>query len=228
LTLTVSASVDGEPSSASLAFEILAPTGVSLTSKTQSVNIDTDGDGDPALIFSDPQIKGLGIAFQGMLTASSDGEIAYLQLIRPYRSHTTVSGTVKTIDSKQNDWLDDSKQAQASTQAGVFQFLPTPATAGTRTTLLGDDAPSNPLGTSDTKSVAQDSFKLYMMYRPSLPNAIWVTLAQLLWSWEGVAQKGATGSWALVSSSHSIDPTGSVSAELPMWSVHFQAHRGQW
>jgi hypothetical protein len=85
------------------------------------------------------------------------------------------------------------------------------------TTTIAYDAPAVPLISNDYSTVTTDqSFDTYYLYKPNLPNSIWVTLNRVEWNWDGTA--GNEPPWELTS----YDPPGYESflaLELPVWTA---------
>ena len=87
--------------------------------------------------------------------------------------------------------------------------FPFPFSTGT----MAFDAPAQPFGGSDTQVDATDSYTIWLIFKPSNANSIWVPLKQLSWSWAGVASRTV-----LFSSSHSSNQTGADTTTHPTWS----------
>jgi hypothetical protein len=81
------------------------------------------------------------------------------------------------------------------------------------------DSPRSSLDNVMKRVSRTDDFQLYLMYKPSSENSIWVTLCKLNWFWGGTASKNPEGIWFLVdgSDSYSPNPTGFDDTELPQW-----------
>ena len=68
---------------------------------------------------------------------------------------------------------------------------------------------------------AKDLFKLYFMYMPQVPDAIWVPVGLLSWDWYGTAKTTDGGvTWTLESGGHELgdNPSGGDTTEFPEWS----------
>jgi hypothetical protein len=137
------------------------------------------------------------------------GDIAFTQLVSTVSSKTIDAGAVKTANTNGAYVLDDAADIQYAGSVSITG-------GGGETTLSKPDSPTAGLGGSRYWSI-QDSFKTYLMYRPT--NGIWVTLQMLPWS-ESVTVTKTAGVWTIGGSppaSGGTGPSGNNSSELPLW-----------
>jgi hypothetical protein len=217
-SVQVTADVDGAPQSTSVTYNVLAPTGVSMTSVTGTVAASNPGFPTSGLELHYGTNVKPGI--QWTLTATAPpgggGEIAGTQTANPPHTRTTNAGVVESRKTGGNFLLDNS-----------LPYAPSvPIAAGASATWTSDDTPGIPL-TSNLRSVTGTfQGRLYFMYRPSGTDSIWVTLARLDWGWAGtttrVGAPASTGNrWTPPTAvSDTPNPSGSASTELPTWTAN--------
>jgi hypothetical protein len=241
--LFVTALVQNRWLGALLRFAVVGPTQVAITSVTSIVKLGMDMEPAPphvlSIVFGNADIPQYGISIRGTFmppdsTPPDMGQCGFLQLIKSYRSNTHWNGDVRIIDSHDEHWLDD-VPGGGMTVIGpqkiepLFMGDPEFVNIGQAMVLDRFDAPSSPLRSEHMLSVAWDSFKTYLMYRPDRPNAIWVTLGLLEWRWGGVAERIKDQPWTLVKTpdDHAIDPKGTLTSELPEWTDWFTRHSAE-
>ena len=76
------------------------------------------------------------------------------------------------------------------------------------------DAPGEPFDPGDIQITANDSFTIYVIFKPSSANSVWVPIRKLSWSWAGDGLFSRT----LNSSSHSASQGSSDATDHPQWS----------
>lgn len=87
-----------------------------------------------------------------------------------------------------------------------------------------EDSPSNRLDEGELKSTANDTFKMYYMYKPTGLNvpAIWVPLKVISWDWSGEAVPQGK-EWVLNSSPTSRNATQATdTTDFPQWNLLIQ------
>ncbi len=84
--------------------------------------------------------------------------------------------------------------------------------------LSAPDSPYSQLSDDDHLITRTDSFKTYLMYKPT-GDSIWVSLSVISWGWTGTATKDADGKWT-GSGSTTGDGNGIATTELPVWNDH--------
>jgi hypothetical protein len=78
------------------------------------------------------------------------------------------------------------------------------------------DSPSQPFALDDLQVTVSDSFSMYLIFKSSLPDSIWVPLKKINWSWGGDALQSGT----LTSSSHSGNQVGTDATDPPTWTAN--------
>ena len=149
--------------------------------------------GDLQLSFGVPST--LGIAFSKTITVPSgfSGSTEWLQVATPLRRRQLNSGS----------W-------ERWTGSGLDTTYPY------STDPLTSDSPSEHLTSSFLQDTADDSFEMWLMFKPSGTGAIWVPLRKTSWSWSGSASRSGTV-WTLNSSNHSTNPSDVDSTTPPSW-----------
>ena len=74
--------------------------------------------------------------------------------------------------------------------------------------------------TSTKRVQTNQQFTAYLMFKPSTPNSIWVTLRLVNWNWRAVAVLGSDGIWTLENSNNTgylQSPVSISSSGLPLW-----------
>ena len=142
------------------------------------------------------------------------GQIAFLQLVNVYRTRTLkdLSNTVEVWTSNGQYYLD--------TIGSTPLYGDDATTIGGGATQVHSktDTPGSPLSTIYQRRSAADEFQLYLMYRPSGVDSIWVTLRRLDWFWSGAAVRDGNDEWIMESGQASSQNPGSVnSVALPLW-----------
>lgn len=75
-------------------------------------------------------------------------------------------------------------------------------------------------------AAVNDRFRVYLLYKPNLPNAIWVALQRIEWSWTASASKDAGGNWSVgEGAAYSPVPSGTgtrvvAASEFPIWTAN--------
>ena len=154
-----------------------------------------------------------GIKWTGKATtpAVGAGAIKDLQLIIMDRRYTTDPGNVRRKATSNGNWeLDVSNPYSSSVTIA----------ASATGTLTSDDSPGDGLAASRKAVAANDQFRVWILYRPDQPHAIWVPLSVLEWHWKGKATKDASGTWSLVAGSAEGVATspGVATTEFPVYS----------
>lgn len=86
---------------------------------------------------------------------------------------------------------------------------------------LSYDSPAQPFDADALQVTVSDTFTIYLFFKPSLANSIWVPLRKISWSWSGDASVSGT----LNSSSHSSSQTGIDATLHPQWSANVRSLR---
>lgn len=232
-TVQVSAQVDGVAQTASATFKVLRPTMDRFKITTSSVSVMTDhfaSPGNPVLgaYQGTPPPARFGCQWDAKVTttAGGAGQIAFTQKILVNRTWTNNAGVARHYTSGGVLVLDDG--------LGIQYDGPQPISAGGSATLDGwkyADSPWIPLSASDRSASASERFELYLMYKPSGGDSIWVTLGMAEWSWAGATTRiGAPASVANnwnPATGAALTPAGSGSGtdstQLPTWTGSFSS-----
>jgi len=78
------------------------------------------------------------------------------------------------------------------------------------------DTPGEPFDTGDLQITTNDSFTMYVIFKPSFENSIWVPLRKISWSWAGDGNLSGT----LNSGSHSPSQGSIDSTDHPQWTAN--------
>jgi len=81
------------------------------------------------------------------------------------------------------------------------------------------DSPGNPLSSDYLQVTADDSFTMWLMFKPDGATSIWVPLRQVSWSWAGAASRSGS-TWTLNSSSNTGNPADADSTTHPTWTLN--------
>jgi hypothetical protein len=146
-----------------------------------------------------------GITWTASVNAPDPGAglIAFTQLVSADRHQTLTDGTKKKLTSNGDYVLDNALGIQYRRSVPDNQLL------------QEYDYPN--VGTAGMKELsANDSFHLYLMYKPAGDDSIWVTLRLLDWYWNFSAHLVGSN-WVVDSSSYPTQPLVVNSIELPQW-----------
>lgn len=207
--------------SASVTFDVAAPTLDKFDSSTDAVGFD-----DPAaparIQFGLAGKSGIKWKWKVTVPAGVDGWVKDVQTIRTITKREaggkkqvwTVPGTkVPPTDTQ----LDTTNPYSQPGDFHATKGFPQKVMAGA--SYLDDytsDGPGGPLGGTVSKSY-DDHFSYYIMYKPDTADAIWVPVAVARWYWKGQA-KLVGGNWTLPVHEAPSNPSGSATTEFPVYS----------
>ncbi len=226
--------------------DVLAPTGVSLSSQTGKVLVGADPSVGciPALHFGfygtdtcpgEPTgPNGIRWTFRATAPKGGAGDLDATQLIERTDERTALPGPgsnpAPPIGTHGQSLLDQ------CLHYGNDQSKHEPIAESASATYTSADSPDLPLADEWKTLKDTDSFSLYFVYKPSdeggLSQAssrgnIWIPLGLLHWNWAGTAtNKGtrANTNWKLSTSSSSHNPSGVAGyTPLPTWTGLFDA-----
>jgi hypothetical protein len=89
-----------------------------------------------------------------------------------------------------------------------------------------EDSPGQGFGTNVQTCSVEDEFKMYVMWKSSKADSIWITLGIFQWSWEGQVTLNPSGQYILVAPATrysnqnlagKMDPTRITGNDLPTW-----------
>jgi hypothetical protein len=166
---------------------------------------------------------GISYIFTATMPSGDNGYLAGTQLVKTVGSFTlspTASPPFPRPPANTNGsyWLDGCPIYGAATQAGIAGL-----------TLWTDwDSPISDLTSKLVAASRDDAFRIFLMYRPTGPQSIWVPLGNLSWSWRGnTVRLNSDGEDILLregwtkpmNAASSADKTGQLSSEFPIWSA---------
>jgi hypothetical protein len=171
---------------------------------------------------SDPT-AGIIFSFAAALPAGDNGYLSATQLVNTFGDRTVAPGATPPLptppyNTNGSYWL-DSCPLYGPPERGPNMFGPT--------VWLGIDAPMQPLTSQLAMVSRSDEFKIFMMYRPSGPQSIWVPLGNLAWRWNGKTIRTSSNSddillregWTKPSPAASSADSGQLSSEFPTWTA---------
>lgn len=210
-TSTVSASVD---------FEVQAPTLDRLKSTTGAIKIDTTK--SPSWV---RYRFNLGIAWDWKITVpkACGGEVKDVQIINAIREYETTSGdkyvfTIKGMNKAPGQFQLDTTNPYITPADVPKGGFPQKVGAGKSYECnYGNDSPGQVLPPSQRAVTIHDIFRYFVMYKPDTGNAIWVPVGALDWFWKATVKLEKTG-WTIVSSENNKNPSGSKTTEFPLYS----------
>lgn len=226
--VTCMATVNGKQSVGGTVFNVLRPE-ATLTADIGTVHADTSFNGPPPagdywLYLGGAPIPGLplteGIVFEAEVSVPTNGagQIAVTQLINTERRHT-YDGTngITEVKTSRGDFVLDGIR-------GVEMDGSVPIGSGATTNLFNFDSPATRLSAAYKTKTVNDTFKLYLKYKPAGTDSIWVTLRTLApdWKWRGSATKGTNAVWTLGPGAYSASSPSIDSTEFPVWILRFQ------
>ena len=182
----------------SATFNVKRPT-ASVTTSTGTVALDLASGGTFSLHFGVLSTSGTpGITFSRSITLPTGftGDTQWVQVVdSTLRTKTPNGGNMLTL---QGSGLDTTY----------------PYAVGSST----EGSPRSGISPCDFSSISvSDSYTMWLMFRPTGTNAIWVPLRQVNWSWSGQGGRFTTCGWILSSSSHSTNPADQNSTTFPTW-----------
>ena len=216
--VSVEATCYGMTKTAKAKFTIQRPT-ATLTSKTTTAIPAIDFRNDE-LMFGDRNALNPGIILNGSVTTTAvpttNAKIAFVQLAN-YDARKT-----KPIMQKVKNTTDGNFELDGDVNSVPF-YATAEGVGPTETkTISINDSPGCPAGNAFKVSATMEA-DVYLMYTPGGLNDIWVTLNKVEWDWAGEATKDTAvlsatfGQWTMDYSSYSVDPEGTDSTALPVW-----------
>jgi len=214
----VSAVVNGTTHTAAAINNVLAPTGVTMTSVTGTVAVGNPGFGGGGIELHYGRSGANGIDWTQTCTAPGGGagEIAGTQLNRSHRTRTLNAGNVQ-VNSTNGTW-----QLDTTVPYGAAVAI----ASGSSATWTSNDTPGTALTNAYRQKSVDESFRIYFMYKPSGADSIWVTLMRLDWAWTASttrvgAPDSADNNWnAPTGVTNTVNPSGAASTELPTWTAN--------
>ena len=213
----------GDEESADTTFDVAAPQVDRFVATTCGVGINRTIAGIRGVTFYPPEISlganntapgctatpGIQWGIDVTTPSISGGDLAMTQLATETLNHNAATCTVGGYAANGTRTLADVGRAYARVE--------TPVGAGDNWKPNLNDTPGSGLRHGGTWREL-DTFSDYIMFKPDIPQSIWVALAQMgPWTWSGSADEG-DGEWVL--STHQDPPKSLASAETsvpPEW-----------
>lgn len=163
-----------------------------VTATTSSVGIISTA-GDLSLKFGTSSSPGISFSQSTTIPSGFSGNTTWVQLADSLRRRQLNAGS----------W---ERWAGAGLD-NTFPYNPSTST---------NDSPSTPLTNDLLQKTVNDSYEMWLMFKPSGTGSIWVPLRKVSWNWSGAASRSGT-TWTLNSSSNSVNPADPDSTSHPMW-----------
>lgn len=219
-TVQAAATVRGTRLTASVSYKVLAPTNLSMTSVTGTVDVSDPHLGHtpgPWLHFgtyaTNPKKPGINWTLKATAPAGGAGKLAATQLINPRRDITNNDDTTMTLNSGNDFVLDTTTPYNSAVDIAE----------SAEATWKSNDTPAMSLPNVIKAASANLHFKVYLMYRPAGDDSerIWVTVGLLEWFWKGKTTRTgdpAANHWtAPTDVDNAQNPAGAASWDLPRW-----------
>ena len=228
-TVTFAATVNGINVTSTGKIKVYKPTVNSFTGTWTTIDPKIDVRNDSLTIGDHPIDAGIywDASVTAPATPASAGEIAFVQMINFTRKWQPHNSTTWWGYTSQNA-LDGGLTIQTQYGGQI-----TSIGAGATVSHSSDDSPVSGLTDPYEFHSSNDSFKLYLMYRPA--NGRWVSLKRLNWSWMGTASLlngtwsnsggtwfNADGTWTTTSSGNTLI-NGTDDSTQPVWTDNFEA-----
>jgi hypothetical protein len=196
--VTFSFKVGRKSFSATTTFNVKRPTSSFSSTSTGAVTIDSSCGGVLMLRYgcASGQNPVLGVSFSRQVTDPNGfpGDDEFAQVVTSTTRHRWNGGTQLNLSG--SNVLDGSFPYPGSSDSPAQQFFP-----------------------GDTQVSVDDSFTMWVIFKPSLQNSIWVPLKSISWSWSGFGQSDGT----MFSKSNSPNQTGADTTTHPTWSGNSNA-----
>lgn len=212
---------------ASVTYDVKAPTLDKFTSVTDSVGFDSAAH-PTRLQFGLGGKVGIKWDWKVTVPAGVDGWVKDVQTINTDTRRT--SGGTKQVWTLPGSKVPPATQldtANPYTQTDIFPIgFPIKVTAGASYADTDtSDSPATPLG-GTTRKVISDTFRYRIMYKPDTPDAIWVPVAVADWFWKGTATM-AGGTWTLSGADNPANPSGSATTSFPEYTSNLTSNGWQ-
>lgn len=201
--VTYTATVRGKPYTGRATFNVKRPT-VNVTTSTGTVRVRTVSFSERIyeLVYASTTAPGIRFTRTNLTIPSGFmGDTYWVQLVNASRTRRRNDGTNEVF---QETGLDN-------------RF---PYASGDPNATETTDSPGLPLTLAYNYATANDSFQMWLMFKPSGTNSIYVPLRKVNWSWSGSAERPGTLNWTLVpgSAGNTPNPPSVDSTEHPQWS----------
>ena len=164
-----------------------------MTASTGTVAI-SDAWGNLELHYGTPTTPGFSFSRTINIPSGFSGNTEYRQVIN---------------ENRRRQKNDDSWQRYSGNNL-LDNYLPYDDTSAT------DDSPGTPLSDDLKVKTVSDTFTMWLMFKPSNTDSIWVPLRSINWSWSGTATRSGT-TWTLTSPGDTPNPSSSTTTTFPTW-----------
>jgi len=193
--VTLTCTVNGNPVTKTATFNVMRPT-AHISSTTDQVSVNQLG---VLIRFGRFPPPGISFAQTVNFPQGFNGQTEWIQVVTPLRRRKTNAGV----------W-------QRWTGSGIDSTYPYWGSGDT------NDSPAIPLDSSNNNNLiivektVNDSYEMFLMFKPDVANGIWVPLRKVSWSWsaDGTYDQNAI---TLVNSNHSSNPSDADCLEEPEW-----------
>jgi hypothetical protein len=241
--------IDGKTHAANLNISISTPKIVEFSAKTDDIHIglvDSEFHQQGALYLTFGGLKSTkkpGIEWTAKLIGSPSkaGSYAFVQLMKIHRQKSLNKNLLVNMSgSSDGEWVLDEDVFYGTSEStdprfkqkdGEPEDFITARWPCESTLIKGEDSPATPLFVNMPKEehlkfdeiMVEEHFQTHLMFRPNVPDSIWVSIARLDWFWKASAQftkakEGENGKWTLLGKDFEIDPIASKGYDLPIWS----------
>lgn len=231
-TITALAIVDGEKIKATLTVEVVGPELLDFALETRVARHHPRTSGEPEML-SARGISGLdkeplaGCDFSAAAAAAAPGHLAFVQTLRSVRE-LKLAGKALEKKTPECGVLDDNpKNAGFYTAAQKMGRRKAERGGGFVGVLMACDSPSQYIDHSVLSAKVEDRFSLYLVYRPTTPGSIWVTVAKAEWGWECTLDRSDPQTPFTGKVSPGGKSQGQPSSELPVWDGLAQVFLGE-
>ena len=228
---------------------IETPTGVTLTATQTGTELmkpllppNTFAYGENQMRMLDSTSKSQGMTFQASITAptiNGTGEVNFVQTLIEQTERSGTGVTPQEMSSDKAHVLDrnfpyGSLKFNKPSVAGGWDIHTWPISAGDT---LNSTSSNNPLKTTDSPGrglvfqpgngnqyntyKVDNTFTMYLMYKPNGTDSIWVPLQQLTWTWKATANwNSSTAEWVISNPNASTCGLSTIVTVLPTWSMN--------
>lgn len=192
--VTYSVTIGSRNFTATATFNVKRPTS-NVTTTTGPILV-RDEDGNCILRFGVPGSPGIDFIRTRQLPAGFSGTTQWVQIADPVRREKRNNSTCWQL-----------------TGGGLDRDYPYETVEQTT-----EDSPGANLEDNSVEESVDDSYTMWLMFKPSQAGSIWVPLKQVTWGWTALARRNAPGcNWILVSSSKKTVVVTDTT-EFPAWS----------
>lgn len=202
-----SVSVNGQSFTARATFNVKRPTS-QITTSTGSIAVRAEAP-DCVLRFGNPTNVGIGFRESTTIPSSFNGDTLWVQIASPVRREKRNDGTCWQLTGPGLDILSTSTDWWYSIDS------------------VTEDNPGAFLEDNNTEEIVDDSFEMWLMFKPDLPDSRWIPLRKITWGWSAIVRKTGTscpGGWTIISNNKK-PVVVSNSTQHPQWTGQANTNR---